>query len=107
MAVNRRVCRLADRQYKNVDLRQYEQIIIDTINATVPGKHPAVSSDSFSTDGLTHSQAVRLGQALSRLDVLKQYGKPVTQFRLFEGKIAEAKPSETHHKVPKGGRKRS
>ena len=95
MSAKRRICRLADRQYKDIDLRQYEQIIIDTINSIAPGKYPEVNKDSFSTDELTHSQAVQLGQALSQLDELKKYGKQVTQYRLFEGKIAEAKPKST------------
>ena len=53
MSEKRRVCRLADRQYKDIDLRQYKQIIIDTINETVQGKNPVVNKDSFSTDALT------------------------------------------------------
>ena len=107
MSEKRRVCRLADRQHKDIDLRQYEEIIIKTINDTVPGKNPIVSKDSFSTDPLTHSQAVHLGRALSRLDALKQYGKQVTQYRLFEGKIVDVEPADTATvKGPKGGRKR-
>lgn len=107
MSEKRRVCRLADRQYKDIDLREYEQIIIDTINDTVPGKHPTVSKDSFATDALTHSQAVQLGQALSRLDGLKQYGKQVTQYRLFEGRVIGAEPEDAATtKGSRGGRKR-
>ena len=107
MSEKRRVCRLADRQYKDIDLRQYKQIIIDTINETVQGKNPVVNKDSFSTDALTHSQAVQIGRALSRLDPLKQYGKPVTQYRLFEGKIIETEPENAVSTgKPKGGRKR-
>ena len=107
MSEKRRVCRLADRQYKDIDLREYEEIIIDTINETVPGKNPAVSKDSFSTDELTHSQAVQIGRVLSRLDPLKQYGKQVTQYRLFEGKIVGVEPEDAATvKGPRGGRKR-
>ena len=80
---------MADRQYKDIDLRQYQQIIIDTINKIAPGKNPVVDENSFSTDELTQSQAVKIGQALSRLDELKQYGIHVTQYRLFEGRIIE------------------
>ena len=104
MSEKRRVCRLADRQYKDIDLRQYEEIIIDTINRVVPGKHPTVSSDSFSTDTLTQSQSVQRGRALSRLDALKQYGKQVTQYRLFEGEVVEPEDAATS-KRPRGGRK--
>ena len=107
MSEKRRVCRLADRQYKDIDLRQYEDIIINTINETVPGKNPAVSRDSYSTDPLTQSQSVQLGRALSRLDALKQYGKQVTQYRLFEGKIVGVEPEDAATvKGPRGGRKR-
>ena len=94
MSGKRRVCRLADRRYKDIDLRQYEQIIINAINSIAPDKHPEVSKDSFSTDELTHSQAVQLGRALSRLNGLKAYGKEVKQYRLFEGRIMEAEPED-------------
>ena len=107
MPEKRRVCRLADRQYKDIDLREYEQIIIDTINNTVPNRNPAVSRDSFSTDELTHRQAVQIGRALSRLDDLRQYCKPVTQYRLFEGRVIGAEPGDAATtKGPRGGRKR-
>ena len=54
--------RLSDTS-QDVDLRQYEDEIIDTINDTVPGKHPKVYADHFTTDQLTHSEAVRIGRA--------------------------------------------
>ena len=57
--------RLSDTS-QDVDLRQYEDEIIDTINDTVPGKHPKVYADHFTTDQLTHSEAVRIGRALSK-----------------------------------------
>ena len=38
MANQRRKCRLADAESRNVDLRKYEQIIISTVNMTIAGK---------------------------------------------------------------------
>lgn len=85
----RRKCRLSDAEHRDVDLRQYEQLIIDTINQTVPNKNPQVSEHYFYTDLLTQSEAVAVGRALSKLDELKQYGKTVTTFRLFDGRTYE------------------
>ena len=86
----RRKCRLADAANREtVDLRDHEDRIIDTINKTVEGKHPRVYRDHFTTDPLTQSEAVALGRALAKLDELKQYGKTVTTFRLFDGSITE------------------
>jgi hypothetical protein len=73
-----RKCRLADSSHRDVDLRYYEDIIIETINKTVPGKNPSVYKDSFVTDKLTQSEAVALGRALAKIDELKALGKPVT-----------------------------
>ncbi len=55
-----------------------EDIIVETINKTVPGKHPSVHKDCFLTDKLTQSEAVALGRALAKIDELKALGKPVT-----------------------------
>lgn len=108
MANQRRKCRLADAEYRDVDLREYEQLIIDTVDQTVPGKHPRVYEKYFSTDPLNQREAVLLGIALSKLTELKRYGKQVTVFRLFEGKTYDSEESVTPiSKIrPKGGRKR-
>ena len=63
------------------------------INKTVPGKNPAVYRDSFVTDKLTQSEAVALVRALAKIDELKALGKPVTIFRLFDGKAYECEES--------------
>lgn len=89
MCAQRRVCKFSDKKWKNVDLTQYSQIIIDTINNTVPGKNPEVNVKSFSTNVLTHTEAVKLGIALASLDELVCYGKEVKIFRLFDGKIED------------------
>lgn len=95
MSYQRRKYRLADSANRDVDLRIYSQIIIDTVNSTVPGKNPEVFKSCFTTDPLTHSEAVLLGRALSKLDELKGYGKTVTIFRLFDGKLCESEDSNT------------
>lgn len=98
MAILRKY-KLSDRS-QNVDLRQYESEIVDTINEAVPGKHPKVYKDHFTTDQLTHSEAVRIGRALSKSDNLAAFGKTVTTFRLFSGTTVEVEDR------PKGGRMR-
>ena len=89
----RRKCRLADSKFKKIDLTNYEQIIIDTINSTVPNKNPKVYKDYFSTDLLSQSESVLIGRALAKIDELKVYGKTVTIFRLFDGKTYESESS--------------
>ena len=82
----RRKYRLTNKDYKDINLKNYEQIIIDTINKTVPNKNPKVFEDYFSTDVLNQSESVAIGRALSKIDELSVLGKPVTTFRLFDGK---------------------
>lgn len=72
--------------------------IVDTINSTVPNKNPQVYRDHFSTDELSHSEAVLVGRALSKVPELKKYGKNITIFRLFDGHTCNTKDK------PKGGR---
>lgn len=90
----RRKYRLADSDHSDVDLRKYRKIIIDTVNQTVGNKNPRVFKEYFSTDPLTQSEAVLLGRALSKLDELNVYGKTITTFRLFDGKIYESESAE-------------
>ncbi len=112
MPTPRRKCKLSDSEYKNVDLRQYSDIIIDTINNTVPGKNPKVFESYFSTDILNQSEAVLIGRALAKIDELNVYGKKVTTFRLFDGKtysceesnVPLQKKASIKLKRPKGGR---
>ena len=82
----RRKYKLTNKDYKDVNLKNYEQIIIDTINKTVPNKNPKVFEDYFSTDVLNQSESVAIGRALSKIDELSVLGKSVTTFRLFDGK---------------------
>ena len=86
----RRKCRLADTQHRNVDLRKYADLIIATINETVPGKNPRVYEDYFSTDPLTQSESIQIGKALAKIPQLLGFGKTVTTFRLFDGKNYES-----------------
>lgn len=108
MTQPRRKCRLSCNDYKDIDLTQYEDLIIKTINATVPNKNPKVFKTYFSTDLLTQSEAVKLGRALSKIEELSVYGKSVTIFRLFEGKTYESElsPVPRNNKTIKGGRMR-
>ena len=73
MITKRRKCKLANTENRNVNLKAYEQLIIDTVNNTVPDKHPKVFEDYFSTDMLTQSEAVALGRALSKIEELNVY----------------------------------
>ena len=98
MAILRKY-KLSDRS-QNVDLRQYESEIVDTINKAVPDKHPKVYKDHFTTDQLTQGEAVRIGRALSKSGNLAAFGKTVTTFRLFSGTTVEVEDR------PKGGRMR-
>lgn len=89
----RRKYKLTDINCRNVDLRMYSKLIIDTIDSTVPGKNPQVFESYFSTDLLTQSESVLIGRALAKLEELKPYGKTVTTFRLFDGKAYASEES--------------
>ena len=113
MTQKRRKCRLVNSEYNNVDLRQFEQVIIDTVESVVPHKNPKVFKDYFSTDMLTQGEAVALGRELSKIPELKGFGKEVTTFRLFDGKTYESEESKTpiiikkeNKRIVKGGRMR-
>jgi hypothetical protein len=107
MDTKRRKCKLANTENRNVNLKAYEQLIIDTVNSTVPNKHPKVFEAYFSTDMLTQSEAVALGRALSKIEALNVYGKTLTIFRLFDGKTYDSEESQKPTKnKPTGGRKR-
>lgn len=101
MCAQRRVCKLVNADYKDVDLTQYSKIIIDTINKTVPNKNPIVTKTGFSTDLLTHREAVLIGKSLASLDELEGYGKQVTIFRLFDGKVIDTDKINNVVKKPK------
>ena len=109
MPTARRKCRLAVTDHKDIDLRQFEDIIVETVNKTVQGKNPKVFKSYFSTDVLTQSEAVSLGRALAKIDELKVYCKTVTIFRLFDGKTYESEeaviPIKKNNTI-KGGRMR-
>lgn len=78
---------------ENVDLRDYEKEIVDTIEKIAPGKHPKVFKDYYSTDDLTQSEAVKIGRELASFDDLKKLGRTITTFRLFEGKLYSSEDS--------------
>ncbi len=98
--------RLSDTS-QDVDLCQYEDEIVQTINDTVPGKHPKVYPDYFTTDPLSQSEAVKIGRALSKSYNLQKYGKIITTFRLFSGRTVEVEEPEVEEPVKtKSGRMR-
>ena len=87
----RRMFRLSDARHKDIDLREYEDEILEIADRILPGKNPKVCQNYFMTDEQTQGERVRLGRELSKSPRLKQYGKKVTCFRLFEGKRVEQK----------------
>ena len=95
MAQKRRKCKLVNAAHSNVDLRQFNQIIIDTVENIVPGKNPKVFNNYFSTDPLTQGEAVALGRELSKVPELKGYGKEITIFRLFDGRTYDSEDATT------------
>ena len=110
MSTKRRKYRLANNNYSHVNLKKYEQIIIDTINQAVPNKNPEVYCNYFLTDELNHSEAVSMGRALSKIEELSAFGKEVKTFRLFDGKTydnEEAVRSVQKNQIQRGGRFRS
>lgn len=109
MAQRRRKCKLVNTAFKDtVDLRDYEQIIIEAIESTVPGKHPKVYKTYYSIDEPTQSESVAIGRSLAKIPELNAFGKTVTTFRLFDGKTYESEesnvPVNTKKSKPKGGR---
>ena len=91
--IMKRICRLADKSNRtNIDLRDYEKLIIDTINEVAPGKNPVVTKNHFTSDLMTRGQVIRLGLALSAIPDLAVLGKTITTFRLFDGRIVEDTP---------------
>lgn len=105
MAQKRRKCKLVNSEYSEVDLRQYAQQIIDAINQTIPGKNPKVFRDYFSTDPLNQGEAVTLGRELAKMPALKGYGKEVTTFRLFDGRVYDSETATTPSRQQKQGGK--
>lgn len=108
MATKRRKFKLANANFRNTNLKNYEQIIIDTINQTVPGKDPKVFENYFSTNVLSQSEAVSIGRALAKISELSALGQEKTIFRLFDGKTYDSEGATTPSikQRPKGGRKR-
>ena len=103
MDPKRRKCRLVNSRHSGIDLRQFEELIVSTIDRVVPGKNPKVFKDYFSTDLLTQGEAVALGRELSKVEQLKGFGKEVTTFRLFDGKTYDSEEA----RLPSSYKKRA
>ncbi len=80
---------LANRDFMDIDLTDYEDVILDTVNRVVPGKHVKVYPDYFEIDMPTQKEAVQLGRELAKLKEFSGFGKHVTQYRLFAGRRVE------------------
>ena len=109
MATKRRKFKLANADFRDTNLKKYEQVIIDTINLTVPGKAPKVFERYFSTNELNHSEAVKIGRALAKIEELSALGQEKRIFRLFDGKTYDSEDAKepSRKKIkPKGGRRR-
>lgn len=111
MAQPRRKCRLVNLEHSNIDLTRFEDDIINTVNEIAPGKNPKVFKEYFSTDPLSKRQSILLGQKLSKINGLKDYGKTITTFRLFDGKVYDSEAAKLPKRrkkesTPKGGRMR-
>lgn len=92
MSVPRRKSKLAVHN-DEVDLTAYSKEIIEAVNEIAPGKNPKVFKTYYSTDELSQSEAVKIGQRLSKIPGLKDYGVTITTFRLFEGRLYESEDS--------------
>ena len=97
----KRKCKLSAAEKRKTNLLQYKDEIMETINRIVPGKHPEVFVDSFQTDPLDRSEAVKLCRALAKIPGLSDCGKEVTIFRLFDGELIETEEEQKHE--PTGG----
>ena len=109
MSTHRRKYYLADTTHSDVDLRVYRKVIIEAIENVVPGKNPKIFKEYYSTDETTQGESVKVGRALAKIPKLKQYGKTVTIFRLFDGKVyssesAKQPINKKSKNKPKGGR---
>lgn len=71
----RRMFRLSDASHKDIDLREYEDEILEIADRIIPGKNPKVYHNYFMTDEPTQGERVRLGRELSKSSRLKQYEK--------------------------------
>ena len=49
----RRMFRLSDASHKDIDLREYEDEILEIADRIIPGKNPKVYQNYFMTDELT------------------------------------------------------
>ena len=96
MATPRRKCRLADTNHADIDLRDYEKVITETVNRVVPGKNPRVFKEYFSTDVLSQSESVRLGRALAKIEELNALGKTVT-ISVNKEKCVRSSPNDYTH----------
>lgn len=87
----RRMFRLSDASHKDIVLREYEDEILEIADRIIPGKNPKVYQNYFMNRWTDTGGRVPFGEGIIKSPRLKQYGKEVTSFRLFEGKSLEQK----------------
>ena len=90
MSVPRRKSKLVIHD-NDVDLTVYSKEIIDTINEIAPNKNPKVFKNYFSTSELTRAESIQIGQKLSKIPGLKDYGVTITTFRLLKASSMRVK----------------
>ena len=66
-----------------IDLRNYKDVIVDTVKSVEPDAHIEVYQDRYVISDLPRRQIVAIGRLLARTE-LAQYGS-YSVFRLFEG----------------------
>ena len=54
----RRMFRLSDASHKDIDLREYEDEILEIADRIIPGKNPKVYQNYFMTDELTQGESL-------------------------------------------------
>ena len=83
--VPRRRFRLANRTHADVDLTQYEDIIIDVIKSIAPDSNPIVTKEYYEINEISHRQLIAIGHELAKANRLGHLCKIIEQVRLFEG----------------------
>ena len=72
---NRKFRLLAENERDNVDLREYKDIIENTIQEIAPNTRITVRRDYYMLDCVTQSQIVQIGRLLAKTEINKPTGK--------------------------------
>ena len=85
--VPRRQFRLADRNHADVDLTQYEDIILGVIKEFAPNSNPVVTKEYYEINEISQRQRIAIGHELAKAENLGHLSKIVEQVRLFQGHV--------------------